>query len=150
MTRRSFADSSWQVSLLLRFVRPNRIARSEHSASNDLSPQAAAVTEAGLQPNNGKLFQVAARLTQSDAAQEYFAYREFALHQMIERHSARQQAAARLAGFESDFTFAGERFQRFHLDQRHFAVWAARFAERALLPAVAVADQASAGHAFYF
>ena len=92
-----------------------------------------------------QLFQVLARLAQSQAAQHHRADVKLPPDQVIQRHAAHQQVATRLAGRQGDLVLALQAFQRLDFNQGHFTVGCVGLEERALPLAVTVADQPLAG-----
>src|SRR5437870_8134003 len=85
--------------------RNNVIADANRAALDDTSAQAAAVQQAFADAFVRHVFQMAARFTETDAAQTYFAHAEFALDQMIQRAAARDEIAAGLDRVQGDAAF---------------------------------------------
>src|SRR5258708_4747408 len=93
----------------------------------------------------GDCFQVAARLTQANAANLYRADAEFPPDQMIEWNSAGDQIAPGFARSHHEFVLAQDSFDGFGLDQGEFEL-GLRLVERAGLQSVAIAFQANSGN----
>src|SRR5581483_3748751 len=98
------------------------------------------------QPDDG--LQVAAGLTQPDAADFDIANPEVASHQVIQRNIGSHQVAAGVCRRKVDFIIALERFESFSLNQCEFKI-GLRFEESSLLQSVAVALEPNAWNRQY-
>jgi hypothetical protein len=95
---------------------------------------------------DSKVFQVIARFTKSDAAQDHLADREVLSDEMIERYAARYQVTPGLSGVERDVRLTGHSLQSLHLNEGDLAIGAACLAEGSLLSEVAIAGEPAAGN----
>lgn len=100
----------------------NNIADAQAAALENLGTQAAAVNQRLLHAIDGEFFQVPAWLAQPDAAQQNRADAKGLAHQVIERHAAGHEVAARFARGQGDLIIAGQSFQGLRLDQGDFFV----------------------------
>jgi hypothetical protein len=95
----------------------------QRPAADDVRPQAAAVDKGPPDAGDvGQLFQVPARLAQFHAAEDHLADRKLPADQMVQRHSLREQVAARDEVVELQLVLLAGGRDGLAFDQRHFLI----------------------------
>jgi hypothetical protein len=118
----------------LSFVRQeNWVGDVNRSATDDFGTQTAAMNQAAHRAVLGQLLQVHAGLAKACAAETYFTDDKLPIDQMIERHVAGHDIAARFTRRDVDIVVALESFDRFDLYQCHMPA-AARLARKGSEP----------------
>ena len=95
----------------------NDVADADRAGAKDLGAQATTVDQPFDYRTSGERLQVAARFAQPNAANLYLANTEFPADEMIERHAASDNIAARLTGSEFYLVIALQRLNCLRFNQ---------------------------------